>query len=108
MDVIRSAVQVMMQELIEAEATAVIGAQRHERTDARTVQRNGHRPRTLSTTAGDLELAIPKLRSGSFFPSRSARTWTPRSSRSPISSSGAVLNVLRLLPVRNGHGHRTP
>ena len=41
----------------------------HERTDARTVQRNGHRPRTLSTTAGDLELAIPKLRSGSFFPS---------------------------------------
>jgi putative transposase len=67
-DVIRSAVQVMMQELIEAEATAVIGAQRHERTDTRTVQRNGHRPRTLSTTAGDLELAIPKLRSGSFFP----------------------------------------
>ena len=67
-DVIRSAVQVMMQELIEAEATAVIGAERHERTDTRTVQRNGHRPRTLSTTAGDLELAIPKLRSGSFFP----------------------------------------
>ena len=68
-DVIRSAVQVMLQELIEAEATALIGAERHERTEARTVQRNGHRPRTLSTTAGDLELAIPKLRSGSFFPS---------------------------------------
>ena len=68
-DVIRSAVQVMLQELIEAEATALIGAERHERTDARTVQRNGHRPRTLTTTAGDLELAIPKLRSGSFFPS---------------------------------------
>lgn len=67
-DVIRSAVQVMLQELIEAEATALIGAERHERTDARTVQRNGHRPRTLTTTAGDLELAIPKLRSGSFFP----------------------------------------
>jgi len=67
-DVIRSAVQVMLQELIEAEATALIGAERHERIDARTVQRNGHRPRTLTTTAGDLELAIPKLRSGSFFP----------------------------------------
>lgn len=67
-DVIRSAVQVMLQELIEAEATALIGAERHERTESRTVQRNGHRPRTLSTTAGDLELAIPKLRSGSFFP----------------------------------------
>lgn len=68
-DVIRSAVQVMLQELIEAEATALIGAQPHERTEARTVQRNGHRPRTLSTAAGDLELAIPKLRAGSFFPS---------------------------------------
>ncbi len=67
-DVVRSAVQVMLQELIEAEATALIGAERHERTDTRTVQRNGHRPRTLSTTAGDLELAIPKLRAGSFFP----------------------------------------
>lgn len=68
-DVIRSAVQVMLQDLIEAEATALIGAQPHERTEARTVQRNGHRLRTLSTAAGDLELAILKLRAGSFFPS---------------------------------------
>ena len=36
---------------------------------ARTALRNGHRTRTLSTTAGDLELRIPKLRTGSFFPS---------------------------------------
>src|SRR5688572_21133121 len=35
----------------------------------RTAQRNGSRPRILTTTAGDLELRIPKLRSGSFFPS---------------------------------------
>ena len=68
-DVVRSAVQVMLQELIEAEATAVIGADHHERTQSRTVQRNGHRPRTLTTAAGDVELAIPKLRVGSFFPS---------------------------------------
>jgi transposase-like protein len=47
----------------------VIGAAPHERTDARTAQRNGSRPRTLTTTAGDLELRIPKLRAGSFFPS---------------------------------------
>jgi len=67
-DVIRSAVQVMLQELIEAEATALIGAERHECTNPRTVQRNGHRPRTQTTPAGDLELAIPKLRSASFFP----------------------------------------
>jgi len=68
-DMVRTAVQVMLQELIEAEATAVIGAGPHERSDARVVQRNGHRLKTLSTTTGDLELAIPKLRAGSFFPS---------------------------------------
>jgi putative transposase len=68
-DVIRTALQVILQQLIEAEATAVIGAGPHERTDARTAQRNGHRDRVLSTTAGDVELAIPKLRTGSFFPS---------------------------------------
>ena len=57
------------QALIEAELTAVIGAGPHERTETRVAQRNGHRPRMLSTTAGDLELRIPKLRTGSFFPS---------------------------------------
>jgi putative transposase len=55
--------------LIEAEATAVIGAAPHERTGTRTTQRNGHRPRLLSTPAGDVDLEIPKLRQGSFFPS---------------------------------------
>src|SRR5688500_3951345 len=67
-DRIRSAATTIYQALIEAELTAVIGAGPHERTDARTAQRNGSRPRTLSTTAGDLELRIPKLRAGSFFP----------------------------------------
>ena len=57
-----------LQELIEEEFAAAIGAQPHERTDTRTNHRNGHRPRLLSTPAGDLELAIPKTRTGSFFP----------------------------------------
>jgi len=47
----------------------VIGAALHERTEARTAQRNGSPPRVLITSAGDLELRIPKLRAGSFFPS---------------------------------------
>jgi putative transposase len=55
--------------LIEAELTDTIGAAVHERTGHRTAQRNGHRSRTLSTTAGDLELRILKLRTGSFVPS---------------------------------------
>ena len=66
---IRLAAENMYQELIEAEARGVIGAGRWERNEGRSSIRNGSRPRTLSTTAGDLELRIPKLRSGSFFPS---------------------------------------
>jgi putative transposase len=68
-DTIRSSLEWILQQLIEAEATAVIGASPHERTETRTAQRNGHRPKLISTAAGDVELAIPKLRAGSFFPS---------------------------------------
>jgi putative transposase len=68
-DTIRSSLEWILQQLIEAEATAVIGAGPHERSESRTAQRNGHRPRLLSTPAGDVELEIPKLRQGSFFPS---------------------------------------
>ncbi|MDQ6839232.1 MAG: IS256 family transposase [Actinomycetota bacterium] len=68
-DSIRTSLEWVLQQLIEAEATAFIGAGRHERSEARTTQRNGHRLRLLSTPAGDVELGIPKLRQGSFFPS---------------------------------------
>jgi putative transposase len=47
---------------------SVIGARRYERSETRQNERNGHRPRLLSTKAGDVELHIPKLRHGSFFP----------------------------------------
>ncbi|MGW9198729.1 IS256 family transposase [Micromonospora chersina] len=68
-DRVRQAAETIYQALIEAELTAVIGAAPHQRSEARVAQRNGHRPRTLTTTAGDLDLRIPKLRTGSFFPS---------------------------------------
>jgi putative transposase len=58
-----------LQALIDAEATQVLGADRYERTAERTNYRNGTRPKTVSTTSGDVEVQIPKLRSGSFFPS---------------------------------------
>ena len=67
-DRIRTATESLYQQLIEAEATAFIGAAPFERTDTRTAQRNGSRSRVLTTTAGDLNLSIPKLRAGSFFP----------------------------------------
>ncbi|MFJ9609686.1 IS256 family transposase [Kitasatospora sp. NPDC101176] len=68
-ELIRTLAQRLLQELIEAEATARIGAEPGEHTEARTTWRNGHRGKTLTTQAGDLELAIPKVRTGSFFPS---------------------------------------
>jgi putative transposase len=67
-ELIRDSVRLVLQELIEAEAAETIGAARYERTDTRTNERNGSRPRLLSTQAGDIELRIPKLRKGSFFP----------------------------------------
>ena len=69
LDLVREAVTLVAQELIESELSAHIGADRYERTESRTSERNGHRARVLSTKAGDVELAIPKLRKGSFFPS---------------------------------------
>ena len=58
-----------LQALIEAEATEKLGAGRYERTEQRTTHRNGHRTKTVATTSGDVDVKIPKLRSGSFFPS---------------------------------------
>ncbi|MDT0224140.1 MULTISPECIES: IS256 family transposase [Gordonia] len=58
-----------LQALIEAEASEKIGAGRYERSAERSTHRNGHRTKTVSTTSGDVEVKIPKLRSGSFFPS---------------------------------------
>jgi putative transposase len=68
LELVRTLAQRILQELIEAEATARIGAEPGERSEARTTWRNGHRGRTLTTQAGDLDLAIPKVRTGSFFP----------------------------------------
>jgi transposase-like protein len=68
-DLVRQLAQWALQQLIDAEATEQIGASPWERSVDRTTHRNGTRPKLLSTKAGDLELGIPKLRKGSFFPS---------------------------------------
>lgn len=68
-DLVRESVRLVLQELIEAEAAQVIGAARYERTPDRLTERNGSRPRELLTKGGHVEVTIPKLRKGSFFPS---------------------------------------
>ena len=95
-DRIRLAATTICQALIEAELSAVIGgAGRHERRPERTNYRNRHRPRLLTTTAGDLELQIPKLRPGSFFPSLLERA--------PAGGSGAVRGGDGGIPARGVH-----
>ncbi|MBC7290788.1 MAG: IS256 family transposase [Actinotalea sp.] len=67
-DVVRMMLGAMLQALVDAEATAHIGAGPHQRTPERTTQRNGTRDKVVATTAGDLTVKIPKTRTGSFFP----------------------------------------
>lgn len=64
-DVFRRMLQAGLQDLIDAEATVKIGAGPHERSPQRTTRRNGTRPKSLATPAGEVDLAIPKLREGS-------------------------------------------
>lgn len=68
-DVLREGVRVLAQALMETEVTGVLGAERHERSDERTGYRNGSRVRTWDTRVGTVDLAIPKVRPGSYFPS---------------------------------------
>ena len=68
-DLMRKLLEAMLQSLVDAQATAHIGAEPHERSDARTTQRNGSRPKTVMTASGDVTIKIPKTRTGSFFPS---------------------------------------
>ena len=68
-DVIRESVRAVAQELMEAEVSELIGAERGERTEDRATHRNGYRPRRWDTRAGEIELQIPKIRQGSYFPS---------------------------------------
>jgi putative transposase len=62
-DVIRASVRAVAQAWMEAEVSELIGAQRGERTGDRATHRNGYR------SPGEIELQIPKLRQGSYFPS---------------------------------------
>jgi transposase-like protein len=67
-DLLRQMVKTMAEALMSAEADAICGAGYGERSEGRTNRRNGYREREWDTRAGTVELAIPKLRSGSYFP----------------------------------------
>ena len=67
-DVLRSVLERVVDELMEAEVDVLCGAARGERSEERVNWRNGHRERDWDTRAGTISLQIPKLRQGSYFP----------------------------------------
>jgi putative transposase len=67
-DVLRESVRLVVQELMNAEVSELIGAEPGERTPDRATWRNGYRSREWDTRVGVIELEIPKLRRGSYFP----------------------------------------
>ena len=68
-DFLREALRVLVNGIMDAEVSAQIGAQHGERSPERVTYRNGYRNRTWDTRVGTMELHIPKLREGSYFPS---------------------------------------
>src|SRR5918999_5373690 len=68
-DFLRDGVRVLGEALMELEVTQYVGAERHERPPERTGQRNGEREREWDTRVGTIELRVPRVRDGGYFPS---------------------------------------
>ena len=71
-DFLKEGVRVLSQALMEMEVEQHVGAARHERTAGRNGQRNGYRQRSWDTRVGTVELKVPRVRDGGYFPSLSA------------------------------------
>lgn len=68
-DFLREGVKTLSQAMMELEVSQHLGAERHERSADRTGQRNGYRDRQWDTRVGTIDLKVPRVRDGSFFPS---------------------------------------
>lgn len=66
----------VMNALMDSEAQQMCGASRNERSDGRENSRNGYRPRSLKTAVGDVELEMPKLRHGTYYPEGMLARWS--------------------------------
>ena len=68
-DILLTGIRAFIQSVMEAEVEQLTGASKHERSDSRTTHRNGYRQREWVTRLGNINLQIPRLRTGSYFPS---------------------------------------
>ena len=92
-DVLREGIRVLSQALMESEVAGLIGAERDERTDQRIALRNGTRPRTWDTRVGTVELAIPKVRPGTYVPSLLLTAPTPTGGAGPVGRRAGSLRA---------------
>ncbi len=67
-DFLKEGMRVMAQALMELDVTHHLGAERYERTAERSGQRNGYRERPWDTRVGTIDLKVPRVRDGGFFP----------------------------------------
>ncbi len=100
-DFLREALRVLVEEIMEADVSSRTGAGYGERNPERVTQRNGYRSRAWDTRVGTMELQIPKLREGSYFPSLlefSIKAWAMNTSLAslpfPLRSSRASGSVV--------------
>ena len=94
-DFLREALRVLVDGIMDAEVSAQIGAQHGERSPERVTYRNGYRNRTWDTRVGTMELHIPKLREGSYFPQPAGTAAAQRESpagRHPASLCGGSVH----------------
>ena len=61
-------VEAVLNQVLDAQASEQVGAQRYERSEDRVAYRNGYRPRQLYTRIGPLTLRVPQMRDGQFLP----------------------------------------
>ena len=105
-DLLRSMLSTFVQALMSAEADAICGAPYGTRSEERTNSRNGYRTRDFDTRTGTMEVAIPKLREGSYFPDWLARA--PPTGRAGTDHGGRDLLPARSQYPADGAPRRRP
>jgi len=100
---------VLAQAVMETEVSSQIGAAPHERSPERSAYRNGYRTRRWDTRVGTIELKIPKLTAGAYFPSLLLPDWgevaqMPGVPERPVRVSGLLSGMPRFVPVLHLHG----
>ena len=103
-DFLREALRVLVEGIMDAEVSSRIGAEYGERSPERVTQRNGYRSRAWDTRVGTMELHIPKLREGSYFPSLLDATASQRASSAGCDPAGLRGRCIHEAGGRSGQG----